>query len=454
MLHCIGAPATQDLMPTPVMSGAQRARLAVLSALLLGLLALGLSGCDGSQPKAMKAGPPPPPEVTVAQPVAKKIADQDEYVGRFVAVDEVEVRSRVSGYLDTVHFKDGQMVKKGDLLFTIDRRPFQAAVEQAKAALAQTKANLAFTQTDLTRAESLVERKVISGQTYDQRLQAKRVAEANVAAQEAALKQAMLDLEFTELRAPVSGRIGDRRVSPGNLVMGGTAGTTTLLATIQSTDPIRFEFTMDESSYLRYLRVATEAARSHPPSVGKRSDKAAAKGPDKSAAKGGVRDAEKAADKNAAGFADDPSGSTVRLKLIDEPEFTHRGRVDFVDNAIDRSSGTIRGRAEFPNPQGTFTPGMFGRIRMAAGPPAEALLVPDSAIGTEQARKFVLVVDQDNVAQAKYVTLGPLVDGLRVVTGLGAEDRVIVNGLMRVRPGVKVAPQSSTAEAGGNRAAN
>jgi RND family efflux transporter MFP subunit len=403
-------------MATTATTGARRARAAALSLmLLLGVLVLGLAGCERPQSTAAKAGPPPPPEVTVAQPVVKAVTDHDEYVGRFVAVDAVEVRARVSGYLDTIHFTDGQMVKQGDLLFTIDRRPFQLAVEQAKASLAQAKANLAFTEGDLTRAEGLIKRQVISGQTFDQRTQAKSVAAATVAAQEAALRQTKLDLEFTELRAPVSGRIGDRRVSPGNLVTGGTTGNTTLLATIQSTDPIRFEFTLDESSYLRALRVGTKTKR---------------------------------------GAVNDGGGAPVRLRLLDEATFTHKGRMDFVDNALDTSSGTIRGRAVIPNPQGTFTPGMFARIQVAAGPPVEALLVPDSAIGTEQARKFVLVVDADNVARAKYVTPGQVVDGLRVVTGLEAGDRVVVNGLMRARPGMKVAPQTPAATAGEKRAAN
>ncbi|HZA02397.1 MAG TPA: efflux RND transporter periplasmic adaptor subunit, partial [Hyphomicrobiaceae bacterium] len=222
---------------------------------------------------------------------------------------------------------------------------------------------------------------------------------------EAAVGQATLDLEFTELRAPVSGRIGDRRVSTGNLVMGGTTGSTTLLATIESIDPIRFEFTFDEASYLRYRRLTNDGV---------------------DAANRGMT-------------------MPVRLKLIDEPEFAHAGRMDFVDNAIDRSSGTIRGRAEFANPNGTFTPGMFGRVQVAAAPPREALLVPDEAIGTEQVGKFVLVVDGENVARLKKVTLGPLVDGLRVITdGLSADDNIIVNGLMRARPGVTVTPQRSS----------
>ena len=379
-------------------------------AALLVVLAFALAACDRGAPKAAPA--PPPPKVTVAPPVVKTVVDQNEYVGRFEAVEAVEVRARVSGYLADIHFKDGEMVKKGDLLFTIDRRPFQIALEQAKANLEQAKANLAFAATDLGRGRELVDRNVISRQTFDQRTQAKRVAEANVAAQEAAVKQAALDLDFTELRSPVTGRIGDRRVSVGNLVVGGTAGTTTLLSTIQSTDPIRFVFTMDEGSYLRYLR-----------------------------ASGGGRDV-------ANGKVIANGKVPVKLKLLDEQTFSHPGRMDFVDNAIDTSSGTIRGRAVFANPRGILTPGMFGRIQVAAGPPAEALLVPDAAIGTEQVRKFVLVVDHQDIAQAKYVTLGPLIDGLRVVaSGLGADDRVVVNGRRRARPGVTVAPQTATAEA-------
>ncbi len=365
---------------------------------LLPLLALALAGCDQSQTQA-KTAPPAPPEVTIAHPVRKMVADEEEYVGRFVAVDAVEVRARVSGYLEAIHFRDGQMVKAGERLFTIDRRPFQTALEQAEATLEQAKANLAFAEGDLARGRRLKLDTTITQQTLDQRVQAKRVAEATVSAQEAAVHQARLNLEFTELKAPVSGRIGDRRVSVGNLVTGGTNGSTTLLATIQSTDPIRFEFTWDESSYLRFLRAHADA-RSPQLKV------------------------------------------PVRLKLIDEAAFVHEGHMDFIDNAIDRSSGAIRGRAELPNPDGTLTPGMFARVRVAMAPPVQALLVPDTAIGTEQVRKFVFVLDADNVAQQRYVTLGRLVDGLRVIkSGLKADDRVVINGLMRVRPGARVAPQ-------------
>ena len=384
------------------------ARSAPIAAALL-LVTASLSACSDDKSNAQTAAAPPPPAVTVAKPTKKLVSDFDEYVGRFVAVDLVEVRARVSGYLEKIHFTDGQLVKAGDPLFTIDRRPFQAALDQSKAAVQQAQANLAFAEADLERGKNLVRGTSITQQTLDQRLQTKRVAEATVAAQEAATRQAQLDLEFTELTAPISGRMGDRRVSVGNLVTGGSTGTTTLLATIVSVDPIRFEFTMDEGSYLRYLRAA------------------------------------------AAGKADSIDRGMslpVSLKLLDEKDFMHQGKIDFVDNVIDRSSGTIRGRAEFSNPDGKLTPGMFGRIRISASPPAEALLVPDTAIGTEQVRKFVFAVGNDNVANPKYVTLGPVVDGLRVITaGLSPDDTVIVNGLMRVRPGTKVTPQTATAEA-------
>jgi RND family efflux transporter MFP subunit len=366
--------------------------------------ALSLAGCEQGPPQQQAA--PPPPAVTVANPVRKSVVDHDEYVGRFVAVDSVEIRARVSGYLSQVHFKDGQIVNRGDLLFTIDRRPFQNALDQAQAALAQARANQSFATADLGRAQQLVRDKTIAEQTFEQRLQAKRTAEAAVAGGEAAVRQATLDLEFTELRAPVTGRIGDRRVSPGNLVTGGTQGNQTLLATIVTTDPIRFEFTFDEASFLRYERLAD-----------------------------GDRDG------TSRGLS-----ASVRLRLIDEREFVHAGRMDFVDNVIDRATGTIRARAVFDNKDGLFTPGMFARVRVPGSAPYDALLVPDVAIGTEQARKFVMVVAPDGTANQKYVTLGPVVDGLRVIKdGLAADDRVVVAGLMRARPGQKVTAQEQGA---------
>jgi len=371
-----------------------------LVSLLLLLLAPLLAACGESGRQQGSA--PPPPAVTVANPVQRAIVDQDEYVGRFVPVDMVEVRARVSGYLDQVHFEDGQLVKQGDVLFTIDKRPFQATLDQARANLELAKANLIFTQADLQRATQLVQAKSISEQTYDQRLQAFRSAKASVEANEAAIRQAELDLQFTDLRAPVSGRIGDRRVTTGNLVTGGTGGNTTMLATIVSLDPIRFEFTFDEAAYLRYERASHS-------------------GKDVASREGSV---------------------LVALRLIDEPDFVHQGYMDFVDNVIDRSSGTIRGRAQFSNPDGLFTPGMFARIRVPGSPVYQALLIPDAAISSEQARKYVLVVDRDDIARQRYVTLGQVIGDFRAIKeGLAADDRVIVNGLMLARPGAKVAPQ-------------
>jgi RND family efflux transporter MFP subunit len=360
-------------------------------------LACFIASCGERQ---QQGGAPPPPTVTVAKPIKRTVFDFDEYVGRFTAINSVEVRARVSGYLDKLHFKDGQLVKQGDLLFTIDKRPFQNTLDQARANLVQAQSNVAYTEADYTRGQALVRDKTITDQTFEQRAQAFRNAKASVTANEAAVRQAELDLEFTELRAPVNGRIGDRRVSPGNLVTGGTSGNTTMLATIVSIDPIYFEFTFDEASYLRYERLAKKG--------------------------------EDIASRNAS--------VQVALKLIDESDFDHEGRMDFVDNVIERATGTIRGRAVFANPSEVFTPGMFARVRVPGSPPYEGLLVPDIAVGTEQARRYVVVVDDQDTARIKYVTLGQLTsDGLRVIKeGLGPDDRVVVNGLMQARSGTKV----------------
>ena len=365
-----------------------------LATLAIALACL-LAGCGEGQKQAAA----PPPKVTVANPIKHTIVDQDEYVGRFVPVDVVEVRARVSGYLDRIHFTDGQIVKQGDLLFTIDKRPFQNTLDQARANLETAKSNVAFTQSDLARGQQLVRERTISEQIYEQRAQAFRNAQASVAANEAMVRQAELDLEYTELRAPITGRIGDRRVTQGNLVTGGAGGNTTMLATIVSIDPIRFEFTFDEGALLRYQRLASGSNEV-----------------------GGL------------------GGTAVRLKLLDETDFSHAARMDFVDNVIDRATGTIRGRAQLSNADGLFTPGMFARVRVPGTPPYEGLLVPDIAIGTEQARRYVVVVDDQDTARIKYVTLGQLTsDNLRVIKeGIGGDDRVVVDGLMQARPGTKV----------------
>jgi multidrug efflux system membrane fusion protein len=370
----------------------------------LAAIAIASASLLASCGEAQKQAAPPPPKVTVAKPIQRTIIDQDEYVGRFVPIDVVEVRARVSGYLDQIHFTDGQMVKQGDLLFTIDKRPYQNTLDQARANLQTAKSNLAFTQSDLARGQQLVRERTISEQIYEQRAQAFRNAQASVAASEAMVRQAELDLDYTELRAPITGRIGDRRVTQGNLVMGGT-GSTTLLATIVSLDPIRFEFTFDEGALLRYQRLASGKSE-------------------------------------VAGLG----GTAVRLKLLDETDFSHPGRMDFVDNVIDRASGTIRGRAQLGNADGLFTPGMFARVQVPASAPYQALMLPDAAIGTEQARKFVYVIGEDNIARLRYVTLGQVVDDLRVIKdGLADGERVVINGLMRVRQGQKVTPEEQPA---------
>jgi len=365
-----------------------------------------LAACG--QPASQQAAAPPPPVVSIANPATRTVTERDEYVGRFVAVDTVNVNARVSGYLDKIHFTDGQPVKEGDLLFTIDQRPFKVALDQANANLAQAKANLDFARGDLERARTLLEDRnstAISKQTFDQRTQAERAAAASVQLQEAAVRGAQLDLGFTEIRASVSGVIGDRRVSVGNYVTGGGSGAATLLAVIVSTDPIRFEFTMDEAALLRILRR-----------------------------------------KNGADIKGDP----VELRLIDDRDFIHKGKLDFLNNVIDRATGTIRGRAVFDNPKGLFRPGMFARIRLDSSAPFEALVVPDAAIGSEQVKKFVFVVGPENKIEQRFVTLGALVDGQRVIReGLSKEDKVVVNGLMRVRPGVTVNPQVADAGAAG-----
>jgi multidrug efflux system membrane fusion protein len=369
---------------------------------LVGLLLLGpaLMGCGESGPQNSDTSPP---TVIVAKPKLRALVDLDEYTGRFIPVDMVEIHARASGYLERVHFTDGQMVKQGDLLFTMDKRSFQNALDQAEANLASAKANLAYAEKELATSAA----QQIPELVYNQRLMAKRTAEATVQAGEASVRQATIDLASTELRAPANGRIGDRRVSPGNLVAGGTGGNPTLLATIISLDPIRFEFTFGEEALLRYERLA----------IGSQ-NKTGSEG-----SKGGT-------------------GSTpVRLQLVDEPNYMHEGRMDFVDNVIDRSSGTIRARAVFANADGLFAPGMSGRIQVPAASPYRALVMPNAAISSEQERKYVLVVDSNNIARQRYILGQDMGDFHIIKHGLAADDRVIVDGLIFVQPGIKVAPQ-------------
>lgn len=363
-------------------------------ALLLSSLVV-LAGCGRGGPPEMG-----PPEVTVARPLVRKVTDWDEYTGRVAAVESVEIRARVSGYLQAIHFHDGGLVKRGDMLFEIDPRPYQAALDEARAQLTSARVRLELAANDLNRAKRLFASRAISEEELDARTKAKREAEAAIEAGQAAEKAAALNLDFTRIKAPISGRIGRRLVTAGNLVSG-EGKDATLLTTIVSVDPIHVYFTADERAFLRYTRLAEQGIR---PSS---------------------RDA----------------ANPVRLQLADEQGFPHQGVMDFVDNVVDQATGTMQGRAIFPNPDGDLTPGLFGRIQLLGEGPYEALIVPDAAIGTDQAQRLVYVVADDGTVTPRPVTLGRSLGELRVVrSGLTAADRVVINGIQRVRPGSKVKP--------------
>lgn len=357
--------------------------------------------------EAQAAAAPPPP-VTVASPLLKNIVEWDEFTGQFAAVDEVDIRARVSGFLESIHFRDGQLVNKGDLLFVIDPRPFQIALTAAQSSLASAQARLDLAKLQLTRAEKLKQSDFTSQSTLDQRQQEMLSAAADTQVATAAISAAKLNLEFTQVTAPVSGRISAHRVSVGNLVTGGESGGSTLLTTIVSLDPIHFDFDMSEADFLAYQR-------------------AAAAGRLKS-----NRD----------------SGIVVSAHLMDETDWRLQGTLDFVDNAVDRTAGTIRARAVFPNPDHLITPGQFGRIRIPGSDPYDAVLIPDSAILSDQSRKIVMTVGADGTVAPKVIRPGPMIDGLRIIReGLVGSDVIIVDGLLRARPGAKVTPQQGKIEA-------
>lgn len=350
----------------------------------LSLAAL-LVGCG---PQTQESAPAAP-SVVVSQPLKSTISDWDSFTGRFEATDSVEVRSRVSGYLEKVAFRDGAIVKKGDLLFVIDSRSFQAAVTQAQGKLAQARSQQALAEQEYARAKVLIDSRTIAQSLYDQRLQAREAARAEVLSAEGALASARLDLEFTRITAPMSGRISRKLISEGNLVNGGS-NDATLLTTIVSLDPIDIYFDIDEQSYLKYRRQS----------------------------------------------AGNIAGSQVRIALPGELQASLSGRMDFIDNRLDPSTGTLRQRARVSNPDLALSPGQFGRVQFSARPAYEALLVPDTAVGIDATRKVLYVLDAQNRVELRPVQLGKLHDGLReVVSGLQADDRVIVDGLQRVRAG-------------------
>lgn len=365
---------------------------------LIALLAVALSACSEKPQQQAAAGPLP---VTVAQPVKRTVTDWDEFTGRFEPVEEVQVRARVGGYVTSVEFKDGDMVHAGDLLYTIDPRPFEAVATQAEGQLADARAKTELAKRELDRGLNLVQTSAVSEQVVDQRRQALQAAHAAEIIAEGASKAAQLNVEFTHVAAPITGRVSRHLVSVGNLVQGSDNGTSTLLTTIVSMDPIYIYFDVDEATYLKNNRLWFEGKR---PSS---------------------RD----------------TANPVQVTLSGETKPSHEGHMDFLDNRLDVSTGTLRSRAVIPNHDLSILPGQFGRVRLIGSSPYEALLLPDTAVATDQSRKIVFVVKDDDTVEARAVELGPLDEGLRVIrSGLKAEDKVIVDGIQRARVGAKVAP--------------
>lgn len=371
----------------------------------VGMIALALAGCEE---KAQSQSAAPPPAVTVAQPVKRTVQDWDELTGRFEAIQEVQVRARVGGFVNGVEFEDGAIVRAGDLLYIIDPRPFEAVVLQAEGQLADARAKGELAKRDLERDLKLVQARAVSEQDVDESRQALEAARAAETQAKGALKAAQLDVEFTRVKAPITGRVSRHLVTPGNLVQGSESGAT-LLTSIVSLDPIYIYFDVDEATYQRDSRIWFEGKR---PSS-----------------------------------RDTPH--LVQVTLTGETGHSHEGKIDFLDNRFDVSTATLRTRAIIPNKDLSLLPGQFGRVRIIGSSPYEALLIPDTAVVTDQSRKIVFVVNEDNTVEAKPVVLGPLDKGLRVIReGLEAEDHVIVDGVQRARVGTKVTPAMAQVPAG------
>jgi RND family efflux transporter MFP subunit len=363
---------------------------------LSGLLLL-MTACAQQQPTA---APPPPPKVTVSQPLNREVVEWEEYTGQLEAVESVEVRARVNGYLQSIHFKNGATVKQGDLLFVIDPRPYQAELERAKAELALANARLERASKDLARSQMLVRSRAVSQEEVDTRISDQRQAQESVQAARAMVNAAQLNVEFTQVRAPISGRISRNLVSVGNLINGGTTQST-LLTTIVSLDPIYCYFEADERSYLKGIRQLRN---------GDRANGRAGKQP-------------------------------VYVALADEQGFPHQGSIDFWDNRLDQNTGTITVRAVLPNPDLLLAPGLFARVRVPAGDKYTALMLPPDAVGSDLSQQFVFVVDDQNLVQYRKVTPGPIIDGLRVIRdGIQPDDWVIVKGVQRAKTGAQVDP--------------
>ncbi len=360
-----------------------------------------LVACAKKPPSSAAGGPGGPgqtPTVAVSPPLVRRVVDWDDYEGRFEALNTVSVRARVAGFIQTVNFKDGEAVRKGQLLFVIDPRPYQATYDQARGAEAQARATLALAQADFVRAQRLLPTQAISREDYDTRAGAVAQDRAALASAQANTRAAALNLSFTRVVAPIAGRASDRRVDPGNSVNGGATGGD-LLTTIVSLDPIHFTFEGSEPQYLKYQKLNREGRR---PS---------------------------------SRYAANP----VDIKLQDETSYRWRGHMVFVDNALDTSSGTIRGKALIRNPDGYLTPGLFGHMRLLGSGAYDAMMVPDPAVVSDQARKLIYVVARDGTVEGRPVQLGPLFDGLRIVRGgISRDDKIVVEGGQQLHPGVKV----------------
>jgi membrane fusion protein, multidrug efflux system len=371
------------------------------SAPILVMAALALTACDENPPQQVADFAAP--SVAVSQPVKRTITEWDEFAGRFEAVEEIQVRAEVGGFINRVMFRDGALVHAGELLYEIDPRPFEAIAEQADGKLSEARAKVELAKRELDRGLILNQSQTVSDSIVDQRREALQAAHAAEAQAEGALKAAQLNIEFTHVRAPITGRIGLNLTNAGNIVQGGDSGTATLLTSIVSLDPIHIYFDMDEATYLRNNKLYFE---------GKRPSSRETPNP-------------------------------VQVILTGETGPSHEGKMDFVDNRMSGSTGTLRGRAVIPNSDLSIRPGQFCRVRLIGSAPYGALLVPDVAIATEQSRKIVFVVKDDDTVEARPVVLGPLNDGMRVIReGLTAEDRVIVDGLQRARVGAKVNPHA------------
>jgi RND family efflux transporter MFP subunit len=369
-----------------------------------------IGGCGKSDGSAQSA---PPPQVSVAQVLEQRVKDWDEFTGRLQAVETVEIRPRVSGYIDKVAFTEGGLVKRGDLLFVIDPRPYQAEFDRAAADVKRYKTALDLARIELARVQRLKDSGAVSEEELDERKSTVAQAEANVAGAEAALEAASLNLNFTRVTSPIAGRVSRAEVTRGNLVTGGSNGGT-LLSSVVSMDPMYLYFDADEQSYLRYAKMA----------------------------------------RSGVGPSSNDAQNPVQVGLANEEGFPHSGAVDFVDNQLNPQTGTIRARAVLQNKNGQFTPGLFARVQLLVSGEYSAILIEDRAVNTDQNQKYVLLLGADNLLEYRKVKLGRVIGGLRVVReGLKAGDVIVVNGAQRVHPGVAVTPQRVTMGANGTESA-